>query len=276
MDFGALFDLEPHGPDTYVGVGPRYSWGGLYGGQIVAQGLRAAAATVDPRLGAHSLRAYFIRRGDNTQPIRYEVDRIRDGTSFCTRRVIARQSVGAILNLEASFQAAEPTVDISTITMAAGLPAPDELAPTSWIDVADQRRVPVAALGDTGRMGTGRTAMWMRVTAPLADDPLLHQCWLAYMSDDLPTVTVLRTIAAHDGVDIDDDGPYEGFFSASLDHTVWFHRPLRADEWHLYDMSCHGYVNGRGVSIGHVFTTDGAHAATIAQEVLVRRARTEG
>jgi acyl-CoA thioesterase-2 len=274
MDLGALFDLEPHGPDTLVGVGPQYSWGGLYGGQIVAQALRAAASTVDARLVPHSLRAYFIRRGDNTQPIRYEVDRIRDGSSFCTRRVVARQSFGAILNLESSFQVHEDAADITTVTMASDLPGPDELEPSSWIDVVDQRRVPARALRDEGRVGTGRTAMWMKVTAPLDDDPLLHRCWLAYLSDDLPTVSVLRTIATHEGLALDDeDGPYEGFFSASLDHTVWFHRPLRADEWHLYDMSCHGYVNGRGVTVGHVFTAAGAHAATVAQEVLVRRSR---
>ena len=104
MELSRLFDLEAHGPDTFVGIGPQYPWGGLYGGQIVAQALRAAASTVDSDLEVHSLRSYFIRRGDHTEPIRFEVDRIRNGRSFSTRRVIARQAVGAILNLEASFQ----------------------------------------------------------------------------------------------------------------------------------------------------------------------------
>src|SRR5215208_402054 len=99
MDLGGLFDLESHGPDTYVGVGPRYPWGGLYGGQIVAQGLRAAAETVEPGFRVHSLHAYFIRRGDHDEPIRFEVDRLRNGRSFVTRRVEARQSVGAILTM---------------------------------------------------------------------------------------------------------------------------------------------------------------------------------
>ena len=102
-----MFDLVQHGADTYVGTGPRYPWGGLYGGQIVAQALRAASATVDQSQVVHSLRAYFIRRGDHTEPVRYEVDRIRNGRSFATRRVVARQAVGAILNLEASYQTAE-------------------------------------------------------------------------------------------------------------------------------------------------------------------------
>ena len=115
MELSMLFDLEPHGPDTYVGTGPRYPWGGLYGGQIVAQALRAAAATVDPEFEPHSLRAYFIRRGYHTEPVRYEVDRTRNGRSFSTRRVVARQAIGVILNLEASFQRPEITADVETL-----------------------------------------------------------------------------------------------------------------------------------------------------------------
>ena len=108
MQYVALmFDLEQHGPDTFVGQGPQYPWGGLYGGQIVAQALRAAAFSVEPTYLAHSIRAYFIRRGDHHEPVRYEVDRIRNGRSFTTRRVVARQAIGAILNAECSFQRAE-------------------------------------------------------------------------------------------------------------------------------------------------------------------------
>src|SRR5262249_31145841 len=114
MDFATMMTLEPHGPDTYVGVGPRYPWGGLYGGQIVAQALRAAAATVDADYRVHSLHAYFIRRGDHEEPIRFEVDRIRNGRSFVTRLVVARQAVGAILNMSASFQVDEPGPDAQT------------------------------------------------------------------------------------------------------------------------------------------------------------------
>src|SRR5215218_1420237 len=126
MDLRTLFDLESHGPDTFVGRGPQYPWGGLYGGQIVAQALRAAAATVDGGLQPHSLRAYFIRRGDHEEPVRYEVDRIRNGRTFCTRRVVARQAVGAILNLEASFQAAESSADVETVRMPLGLTPPTD------------------------------------------------------------------------------------------------------------------------------------------------------
>ena len=111
MNLEQLFDLAPHGPDVFVGEGHEYPWGGLFGGHIVAQALRAAAYTVSNEQLPHSLRAYFIRRGDNTQPVRYEVDRIRDGKSFTTRRVVARQQDGAILNLEASFQVQEESLN---------------------------------------------------------------------------------------------------------------------------------------------------------------------
>jgi acyl-CoA thioesterase-2 len=264
VDLQRLFDLESHGPDTYVGVGPQYPWGGLYGGQIVAQALRAAAATVDASDGTvpHSLRAYFIRRGDHTEPVRYEVDRTRNGRSFATRRVVARQAVGAILNLEASFQRAEATADLDTVVMAHGLPDPDELEPSSWSESFERRWVPTDALPSQGRTGAGRVAAWLRVNAPLGDHELLHRCWLAYLSDDLPTDSVRAAL------DIDD---HAGEFSASLDHTIWFHRSVRCDEWHLQDFSCHGYAGGRGLTLGHVFSRDRTHVATVAQEVLLRR-----
>jgi len=270
MELSRLFDLEPHGPDTFVGIGPRYPWGGLYGGQIVAQALRAAAATVDSDQHVHSLRAYFIRRGDHTEPIRFEVDRIRNGRSFSTRRVVARQAIGAILNLEASFQAPEDTADVQTVPMDSTLPGPELLASDAWSDAFDRRSIPKELLTDDARTGTGRSAAWMRVTADISDvttaEQLLHRCWLAYMSDDMPADTV-RT--AHP-----DFRDTEGItYTASLDHTIWFHRPFRADQWHLYDFSCHGFTGGRGLGIGHVFTTDGTHIATVAQEVLMRDAR---
>ena len=123
MNLIEILDLAPHGPDTFVGAGPHYPWGGLYGGQIVAQALQAATSTVDPQFVVHSLRAYFIRRGDHSEPVRYEVDRIRNGRSFCTRRVVARQSVGAILNLEASYHAPEEAADIETVAIPPDVPA---------------------------------------------------------------------------------------------------------------------------------------------------------
>jgi acyl-CoA thioesterase II len=262
-----ILNLEDHGRDTYVGSGPRYPWGGLYGGQIVAQALRAAAATVEEGFTAHSLRAYFIRRGDHAEPVRYEVDRIRNGRSFATRRVVARQAVGAILNLEASFQVAEQTDDIETVSLPPDVPAPEELTDSSWSTVFERRFVPSSRLGGSERSGTGRAAAWLRVVEELEGDELLHHGGLAFLSDDLPTDAVVR---AHPLGREPEEVLHQVLFTASLDHTIWFHRPMRADRWHLHDFSCQTFVGGRGLAMGHVFGDDGAHVATIAQEVLLR------
>jgi acyl-CoA thioesterase-2 len=258
-----VFDLALHGPDTYVGVGPRYPWGGLYGGQIVAQALRAASATVDEDKVVHSLRAYYIRRGDHTEPVRYEVDRIRNGRSFATRRVVARQAIGAILNLEASYQCDEPSADVRPAVTPA-VPAPDGLEESSWSADFERRFVPEDATPPAD-IGTGRMAAWMRVTAPLDGDDLLHRCWLAYLSDDLPCDAAMR--AHPDRARIEAS---EQRFIASLDHSVWFHSSPAVDEWHLYDVTCLAYAGGRGLTLGHVFGADGTHVATFAQEALVR------
>jgi len=271
MDLRAILALESHGPDTYVGAGPKYPWGGLYGGQIVAQALRAAAATVEhDGFVVHSLRSYFIRRGDHNEPVRYEVDRLRNGRSFCTRRVVARQAVGAILNLECSFQVAERSEDIQTIAMSDGVPLPETLDQTSWSAVFERATVPHGVLSDGGRAGTGRTAAWLRVIEDMPDDALVHAAALAYLSDDMPTEAVIR---AHPLGKEPEEVLYQHTFSASLDHTIWFHRPMRADRWHLHDFSCLTFVGGRGLSLGQIFTLEGTHVATVAQEVLVRDKR---
>jgi acyl-CoA thioesterase-2 len=262
-----LFELSSHGPDTFVGTGPKYQFDGLYGGHIVAQSLRAAAHTVDPAFAVHSLRAYFIRRGDHNEPIRFEVDRIRNGRGFITRRVVARQSGGAILNLEASFQVAEESLDIETVRMPAVPPA-SELRQDSWTEAFDRAFVPVARMPDDGRTGAGRAIAWMKANEDLGADQLLQRCTLAYISDDMPTDAVVR---AFPGWKESPTGEWDhSWFAASLDHSMWFHRPVRTDEWHLYDFTCHSYVGGRGLALGHIFAADGVHVATVAQEVLVR------
>lgn len=263
MSLHELLRLEPHGPDTYVGTGPEYPWGGLYGGQIVTQALRAAAATVKDGFHVHSLRAYFIRLGDHREPIRFEVDRPRDGRSFCTRRVIARQAIGAILNLEASFHVDEPSDAVQTFTMPE-VPGPDELEESSWSKLFSRRFVP-------GTDGRGLVQAWLKGNEPLGDDRLAHACALAYVSDDLPTDAVVRAHPAGAGgmQELDE----QGWMSVSLDHTIWFHRPARSDEWQLHEMTCHAIGNARGLAVGHVFTAGGDHVATIAQEVLLRRRR---
>jgi acyl-CoA thioesterase-2 len=263
VDILDVLRLEPHGPDTWVGTGPRYDWGGLYGGQIVAQALEAAAASVAEGFVPHSVRAYFIRPGDHAAPVRYEVDRPRDGKSFCTRRVIARQAIGAILNLEASFTRGEESVSLQTWELEPVDGPDDALTDSSWTPLFERRFVP-------GTDARGRARAWMRTTTALGDDPLVQASALAYISDDLPADVVVRAhpIGRRSKEDIS-----RSVFTASLDHTIWFHRPIRADEWHLHDVSCHGFSNGRGLAVGHVFAADGTHIATVAQEVLLRELR---
>lgn len=267
-----MFELVNHGPDTYVGTGPRYPWGGLYGGQIVAQSLRAAAETVDEEYRPHSIRAYFIRPGDHTEPVRYEVDRIRNGRSFVTRRIVARQAVGAILNAECSFQRPEESFTLQSLEFPA-VPPPDGIENTSFSPHFDRRFVDPEPDNTATRDGSGRVLAWMRVPHELPSiesehDRFVHQCWLAYLSDDLATDTVR---AAHAAARTDGDEPrYSG---VSLDHTIWFHREARADEWQLHDFSCHHFTGSRGLAVGHIFTATGEHVATVAQEVLLRPPR---
>jgi acyl-CoA thioesterase II len=157
--FEALMQLECHGPDTYVGSGPSYPWGGLYGGQIVAQALRAAGLTVEPDHLPHSLHAYFLRVGDPEEPVRFEVERLRDGRSFVARQVEARQSTGAILNMSASFQAAgTPTMDVQ-LAEVPDVGPPAEAWDVSWSPVFELRLVPGdAAAESVGGLRAGSDA----------------------------------------------------------------------------------------------------------------------
>jgi acyl-CoA thioesterase-2 len=259
-DFSALLALEPHGPDTFVGVSPPYMWGRIYGGQVIAQALWAAAATVPDERAVHSLHAYFILGGRLDEPVRYEVDRVRNGRSFMTRRVVARQSYGAILTLEASFHVDEPGPDVETVRAPSGVPGPDELPELGWGWMLQRRSVP-------GGPGTSRATTWVRVDDSVGDDPVRHACALAFASD---TGTVAAVRATHPAGEIDPKRHAEVFMGASLDHAVWFHRPLRADRWLLIDMKCESLTAVRGLTIGHVFDDHGRHVASVAQEALLR------
>ena len=260
-----MMQLEEADRDVLIARGPQYPWGGLYGGQIVAQGLRAGAATVDARFHVHSLHAYFIRPGNADEPIRFEVTRSRDGRSFCTRHVVASQAVGVILTMSLSFQVDEAGHDVQTARLP-DLPPPQELQNTSWSPLFDRRFPGESAAGQ------GRGLAWLRMQEPVGDDTVLQACALAYLSDDIPTDAV---VAVHP----DRPGPGEGdmyehgFMSASLDHAIWFHRPSRAEEWHVHDLAAHGYLSSRGVAVGHILSRDGIHVATVAQEVLLRLGR---
>ena len=236
-----MMTLEPHGPDTFVATGPLYPWGGLYGGQIIAQALRAASLTVEPSFQVHSLHAFFIRAGDAAEPIRLEVDRIRNGRTFVTRRVVARQAVGAILNMAASFHVPEEGVEVQTEEIPA-VPRAEALSSDSWTPLIDRRFL-------ASPIAPGRVGAWFRLSEDLGDDPLLNACALAYLSDDLPTDAV---IARHP--DAAPPGSKERrFWNASLDHAIWFRHPFRASDWHLHDFTCRGLVSTRGLAIGSVF-----------------------
>jgi acyl-CoA thioesterase-2 len=263
MDFATMMSLEDQGADVYLGRGPQYPWGGLYGGQIVAQGLRAGAATVEERFHVHSLHAYFIRQGDADEPIRFEVTRSRDGRSFCTRHVVARQEAGVILTMSLSFQVDEAGHDVQTAQMPK-VPPPEELSGYSWSPVFLRR------FAQLRNMEEGRGVAWLKMRDTVGDDRILQACALAYLSDDLPTDAV---VAVHPDRPPPEEGDaFElGWMSASLDHAIWFHRPQRADDWHLQAFECHGLSGSRGTALGHVFAADGAHTATIAQEIVVRR-----
>ncbi|HEY1737853.1 MAG TPA: acyl-CoA thioesterase domain-containing protein [Acidimicrobiia bacterium] len=257
-DLAALLELEAIKPDAYLGAGPVLGWGRIYGGQVVAQALRAAALTVEAPHLPHSLHAYFVRSGDEHRPVLYEVERVRDGRSFTTRQVVAYQQGGAILNLIASFQAEEHEPDVQGVTMPPA-PDPDTLErqqPEGFIDRRDVERTK-----DPGIRGL----TWLRTLQPLADDPVLQACGFAYISDDHALGLALY---AHPlGVD------WEKLMTASLDHAIWFHRPCRADEWLLFDLDGHGVANARGLSFGRVFDRRGRHVASIAQEALGRTRR---
>ncbi len=263
VEFRDLLALEPHGPDTFVAIGARYPWGErLFGGQVVAQALRAAAETVDRSRPAHSLHSYFIRPGTPHEPVRYEVERLRDGRSFSTRQVVARQSSGAILNLSVSFQVVEDEADVQLAALPSDIPAPDDPALTdqSWGALLDRRAVDLP---------DGRVGSWIRLLADLHDDPVDQACGLAFISDSAPSRAA--RVAHPDFTGEDSDRRL--FQGASLDHAVWFHRPTDPCEWHWFDTVSHGLSGGRGLVTGDVVRADGEHVATIAQEFLLRRRR---
>lgn len=263
VDLSKVFELENHGPDVWIGQSPQYRWGRIYGGLVIAQALWSATKTVDPRHSVHSLHGYFILGGDPNQPVRYEVDRIRNGRSFTTRRVVARQSGNAIFNLSCSFQRFEEGVETQTAVFPPEAARPEELTP--YVDGSGVDRIDVSLPAQPPR-----SMAWARFGPSVEDDPRIHACALAYLSDNNPMDAVA---ASHpDGVPPQDQW-HETFMSASLDHAMWFHRPALATDWLLFDMIGQGIIRTRGLSTGHVFSPDGSHVATIAQEGLLREVK---
>ena len=260
LDLSRVFELETHGPDTFIGESPPYEWGRIYGGLVIAQALWAATQSVRPEHVVHSLHAYFILGGEIPEPVRYEVDRVRNGRSFSTRRVVARQSGGAILTLACSFQAVEDGPKSQSARFPE-VPAPEDLA--EEFDAGLDYREAKAPKDPPG------ARCWTRFSpGSLPDDPRLHACALAYLSD-------MNAIGAigNSAPDLIPDGSTwdESIMAASLDHAMWFHLPARADEWTLLEIVGHGMIGTRGLATGQVFTRGGQHVATFAQEGLLRR-----
>jgi acyl-CoA thioesterase-2 len=271
-----LLDLEKIEENIYRGRSPKTALMRVFGGQVAGQALVAAGRTVPPERHLHSLHAYFIRGGDPAVPIVYEVDRIRDGRSFTTRRVVGIQHGQAIFSLSASFQKredglehAEPMPDV---------PDPESLAtfPERIAPYADKfgtwgqtpRPIDVRYVDDPPWVSRERgprdavNRVWMRADGALPDDDLLHVCVLAYASD----MTLLDAILARHGV----AWGLDRVLGASLDHAMWFHRPFRADEWVLYDCSSPSASGARGLATGRYFSRDGRLLATVVQEGLLR------
>ncbi|MEX2292991.1 MAG: acyl-CoA thioesterase II [Acidimicrobiales bacterium] len=273
-----LMDLEPIEVNLFRGISPDEDRQRVFGGQVAGQALVAAARSVEPGRSIHSLHAYFLRPGDPTVPILYEVDRIRDGRSFTTRRVVAIQHGKAIFNLQSSFQVREEGLEhqdpMPTVAPPEALPdfkermAPYAEAMGDWYlrpRPIDTRHVDWSP-PDRKEPLPPHQDVWLRADGRLPDDPVLHDVVLTYASD----MTLLDTaLLPHSG-----SWQNPSLFMASLDHAMWFHRPFRADEWLLYSQDTPSASAGRGLGRGRIFTRDGALAVTVVQEGLIRVNRT--
>jgi acyl-CoA thioesterase-2 len=208
----------------------------------------------------NSLHAFFLRPGRPGMPIVYTVDRIRDGSSFTTRRVVAVQDGEAIFNLDASFHKEEPGGEFELPAPLDGVPGPDDV-PRHDHDWGAMHRRPIETRElASGPRPTTTRAMWVRADGALPDDPALHACVLTYISDSGPVGAARRPLL----------GQFDRWMSASLDHTMWFHRPVRADQWLLYDLEAVACSNARGLARGTLYTVDGHLAVSVTQEALIR------
>jgi acyl-CoA thioesterase-2 len=272
-------DLERLEHNLFRGRSPQNGWQRVFGGQVVGQALVAADRTVeqDDRL-THSLHAYFLLPGDPKVPIIYEVDRIRDGGSFTTRRVVAIQHGQAIFSMGVSFHKPEPGFDhqipLPDVPAPEDLPSEEELKARLLPNLPEVMRAywerdrPIELRPvDISRyfaaeISEAKQFTWIKANGKLPDDPRLHQCVLAYASD----FSLLDTaLIAHGRVIFD-----PRLMLASLDHAVWFHRPFRADEWLLYAQDSPSAQAARGFCRGSIFSRDGRLVASVAQEGLIR------
>ncbi len=281
----ATLDLEPLEVNLFRGRSPQVGWQRVFGGQVIGQALVAACRTVEnvTERPPHSLHAYFLLAGDPKVPIIYEVDRIRDGRSFTTRRVVAIQHGQAIFTMAVSFHHDEP--GLAHQAPMPDVPRPEELPTESEVKEKIlpmmpepvrryyERERPIELrpveygryLGKT--TDSGRFHVWIRATGRLPDEPAIHQCVLAYASD----MTLLDSALIPHGRSVFD----KSIMAASLDHALWLHRPFRADDWLLYAQDSPNLSGARGFSRGLIFSQDGTLVASVAQEGLLRERRAE-
>ena len=285
QDLLSILDLEQLEVNLFRGRSPQVGWQRVFGGQVIGQALVAACRTVDA-VGRppHSLHAYFLLGGDPEVPIVYEVDRIRDGKSFTTRRVVAIQHGQAIFTMAVSFHHDEPGMSHQ-----AGMPAvptPDTLPTESEVKerVLPMMPDPVRRYYERERpielrpvefdrylgkkIDSGRFHVWIRATGRLPDEPAIHQCVLAYASD----MTLLDSALIPHGRTVFE----KTIMAASLDHALWLHRPFRADDWLLYAQDSPNLAGSRGLARGLIFARDGSLVASVVQEGLLRERRELG
>ncbi|MFF8843064.1 acyl-CoA thioesterase [Streptomyces sp. NPDC015127] len=276
-----LLDLEQIEQNIFRGSSRSALVPRVFGGQVAAQALVAAGRTVPADRTAHSLHSYFLRMGDPGAPIVYTVDRIRDGRSFTTRRVVAVQHGQPIFHLSASFQVREEGLehqaDMPSAPDPESLPTAAEMLPRHLPAEVARRLVEARAAvdlryadtppwGSVGERREPRSQVWFRTNGKLDEDtagPLLHVCLATYVSD----MTLLDSVLLAHGRGGWAVGDVVG---ASLDHAMWFHRPFRADEWLLYDQESPSASGGRGLGQARIYTQDGRLAITVIQEGVVR------
>jgi acyl-CoA thioesterase-2 len=277
-DLLTILDLEPLEVNLFRGRSPQVGWQRVFGGQVIGQALVAACRTVTGRL-PHSMHAYFILPGDPSVPIVYEVEHLRDGKSFTTRRVKAIQHGHPIFAMSVSFHVPEETSFDHQAQMP-DVPPPDKLPSDAEVRerILPSMPDPVRKYYERERpielrpveydryigkkLTDGKFHVWIRATGRLPDDPAIHQCVLAYASD----MTLLDTVMVPHGRTLFE----KDFMAASLDHALWLHRPFRADEWLLYAQDSPNLHGARGFARGLIFKQDGTLVASVAQEGLVR------
>ncbi len=279
----STLDIEPIEVDIFRGRSPQVGWQRVFGGQVIAQALMAAQRTVDSERFIHSLHAYFMRPGDASVPIVYQVERIRDGSSFNTRRAVAIQHGKAIFALSASFQLEEPGFD-HQVPMPS-VPMPESLLGEQQIKEQYLAHAPAAVRKYwererpieirpvslkhyfTREKLEPRQDVWVRATGPVPDSRLYQAAVLAYISD----MTLLDASLHAHGTSIFD----QSLQVASLDHAMWFHRPDKLDDWLLYTQDSPSASGARGLTRGSLFTRSGVLIASVAQEGLIRKKANE-